>query len=137
MLNVFEQATKQRLRFPQPANRGGVINTEDLWALSLEDLDDIAKALNKKVKESSEESFIKKQSTADKKASLQLEVVVSIINTKLKEEERRKNAAERKTKRDKILALMAEKQDTAMAKKSLASLQAELDKLEDEDEVED
>lgn len=134
MQNIFEQATKQKLRF---SSRRGSVTTEDLWDMSLEDLDEIAKALNKKVKESSEESFIKKQSTTDKKLSLQLEIMVSIINTKLAEQERRKSAAERKAKRDKILALIAEKQDGALAKKSITSLQAELDKLDIEEEVED
>lgn len=130
--NIFEQASKQKLRF---ASSRGQITTEDLWDLSLEDLDTIAKTLNKQVKESSEESFIKKQTTADRKATLKLEVVVSIINTKLEEQEKRKSAAERKEKRDKIIELIANKEKDALSKKSVTVLRAELDKLDVEEEA--
>ncbi len=133
MDNIFEQASRQKLRFS--ASRG-TVSTEDLWDLALEELDTIARGLNKKVKDSSEESFIKKQAKADKRLSLSLEVVVSVINTKLAEEEKRKKSAERKIKQDKILAVLAEKQDSALQKKSIASLQAELDKLYADEEEE-
>lgn len=129
--NIFELATKQKLRF---STTRGNVGVEDLWDLTLEQLDDTARLINKKVKETSEESFINKRSTGDKAMQLRLDVVVSIINTKLEEESRRKNAAERKVKREAILKLMADKQDDALKRKSLASLQAELDKLEDDGE---
>jgi len=132
-INIFEAATRQRLRFPGP---NGNLNTEDLWDLSLEQLDTIAIGLNKKVKESSEESFIKKQRKGDKKAELQLAVVVSIIETKVADAERAKTAAERKEKRQRLMELISKKQDDALSRKSIASLEAELDKLDDEDEEE-
>lgn len=131
--NIFEAATKQKLRFP---TERGQISTEDLWDLSLEGLDNVAKSLNKQVKESSEESFIRKQTVGDKKATLRLDVVVSIINTKLEEEEKRKTAAERRIKRNQLLELISKKEDDALSKKSVASLRAELDKLDDGDEAE-
>jgi hypothetical protein len=127
-VNIFEAATRQKLRFT--TNRGQ-ISVEDLWDLSLEELDNVAKSANKQVKESSEESFIQKQSTADKKLSLRLDVVVSIINTKLEEQEKRKAAADRKVKRDQIMELISQKETTALGNKSLAALRAELDKLEE------
>jgi hypothetical protein len=102
----------------------------------LEDLDTAAKALNKQVKSSSEESFIKKTTTGNKKLETQLEVVKSIINTKLEEQEKRKLAADRKAKRAQIIEIMAKKQDDALSRKSIASLQAELDKLDDGEEEE-
>lgn len=132
-LNIFEQASRQKFRYA--TNRGN-ITTEDLWDLSLEDLDTAAKALNKQVKSSSEESFIKKTTTSNKKLELQLEVVKSIINTKLEEQENRKLAAERKQKREKLIELIAKKEDDSMSRKSIASLKAELDKLDDGEEEE-
>lgn len=131
MENIFEQASRKKLRYQTTR---GMITTEDLWDLSLEDLDKVAKAINKQVKDSAEESFIKKRTVADKKAVLQLEVVKSVINTKLLEAEVREKKAEIKVKRDKMLELIAQKEESAMQKKSLTSLQAELDKLEAEAE---
>lgn len=135
MLNIFEKGTRERLRFM--SSKGGSLNIEDLWDLSLEELDNIAKALNRQVKDSSEESFIKKQNTSNKRAQLQFDIVISIINTKMEEAAKRIAASDRKAKRDKILGLIAEKQEGALAKKSITSLQAELDKLDVDDEVED
>lgn len=132
-LNIFEQASRQKFRF---ATTRGNISTEDLWDLSLEDLDTIAKNLNKLVKASTEESFIKKTNAGNKKATIQLEVVVSIINTKLEEQESRKLATERKAKRAQIIEIMSKKQDNALSRKSIAALQAELDKLDDGEEEE-
>jgi len=129
--NIFELATRQKLRYPSTK---GNVTTEDLWDLSLEALDTIARALNKQVKESSEESFIKKQGTADRKLSLQLEVVVSIIETKLEEQEKRKAAAERKVKRDRLIELIAKKEEDLLGRKSATALRAELDKLDEEEE---
>lgn len=131
MENIFEQASRGKLRFI--TNRGN-LTTEDLWDLSLEQLDEIARGVNKVVKEASSESFIKKQTTGNKKLELVLAVVVSIINTKLEEEEKRKTAAERKVKRERLLELIAKKEDDATTRKSITSLKAELEKLEDEAE---
>src|SRR5882757_9657814 len=132
-INIFELATRQKLRFPSTR---GQVGTEDLWDLSLKDLDTVAKGLSKQVKESSEESFIKKPSTGNKKVQLQLDVVVSIINTKLAEAEKAKTAAERKAKRNQLMELISKKQDDALSRKSITSLQAELDKLDDDEEGE-
>jgi len=129
--NIFEAATRQRLRFPSPS---GNLSVEDLWDLTLEGLDAIAITLYKKVKESSEESFIKKQRKGDKKAELQLAVVVSIIETKVADAEKAKNAADRKAKREKLMELISSKQDDALSRKSITQLKAELDKLDDEEE---
>lgn len=131
MDNIFELATRQKARF---STSKGNISVEDLWDLTLSQLDDAAKHVNKLLKDSSEESFVKKQTTGDKHLALLLEVLKSIISTKLAEEEKRRTAAERKAKRDKLLGLIEEKESSALSKKSITSLRAELDKLDDGEE---
>ena len=54
IMNIFERATRMSLRF----NFKGLISVEDLWDLSLQDLDSIYKILNSKLKQSSEESLL-------------------------------------------------------------------------------
>lgn len=127
--DVFVAATRQKLRFP--SNRGNV-GVEDLWDLSLDELDTIAKGINKQAKDSTEESFVKKVTVADKKLTARLDIVVFIINTKLEEEEKRKTAAERRTKRNQLLELISQKENDAMSRKSIASLRAELDKVDED-----
>lgn len=134
MKNIFEIATRQRYRF---ATSRGLVTTEDLWDLSLEVLDGIAQELDKKIKQSADtKSFIRKTKAADEVAANMLEVIVSIIGTKMAEAEARAKATERKVKRQKILGLMAEKQDKVLSAKSLSSLQKELDALDEDVEEE-
>lgn len=133
MDNIFELATRQKARY---RTGRGLVSTEDLWDLSLGDLDTIAKSLNKELKESSEESFVKKQTTADKKLTLLFDVVKAIIVVKLDEEEKRKSAAERRVKRNQLLELISQKENDALTKKSIGSLRAELDKLDIDEEPE-
>lgn len=130
--NTFELATRQKVRF---STTRGNVGTEDLWDLSLEDLDVVAQGLYEQAG-STKKSFIKKKDTTNRTAALKLDVVVFIINTKMEEEEKRRTAVERKAKRTQLMELIAKKQDDALSRKSIATLQAELDKLDDGDEAE-
>lgn len=77
-MNNFEKATRLRLRFE--TSRGN-LNVEDLWRLPLAELDKLAIALNKQLKESSEESFIKAKSKDNK--LLELRLILLNISLKL------------------------------------------------------
>lgn len=131
--NIFEVATKQKLRF---STKKGQVGVEDLWDLSLEDLDTIAGEVDGQLKATTgRKSFINKKSVTDKKTSVKLEVVVSIINTKLEEEERRQLSAERKVKRDQLLELISSKENDALGRKSISALRAEYEKLEEVESI--
>lgn len=121
---MFEKASRVKLRYS--TNRG-VLSVEDLWDLSLEQLDPIAINLNKRLKESQTESFIKTR-TKDT-TELKFNIVKHIIDVKLQEQEERTVAAEKKAKRQKILDLMAKKQDAELESKSYEELAKELEAL--------
>lgn len=134
MKDIFEQATRGKLRFL--TNRGR-LTVEDLWDLPLDALDEIAIALSKVLDDTAQKSFIKKKITADKGLTLSLDIVKSIIDTKMAEEERRTIATEKKAKRNQLLELIERKETDALSRKSAASLRAELDKLDDDEEEQD
>lgn len=131
-MNIFEQATRQALRYP--SNRGD-LSTEQLWDLSLTkrdgfDLDTIAKTVNAQLKTLSEESFVVKSANPAKDSlELKLEILKHIIAVKLKEAEDRRNAAERATERQKLLDILAEKQDGALKELSVEEIQKRLAEL--------
>ena len=85
---MFEKATRQKLRFQYK----GLISTEDLWDLSLEELNDIYVALCSKTKNKTEDSLITdgKASKEDRDNMLRMEIVKSIFEVKKKEVEKRK-----------------------------------------------
>ena len=127
-MNNFEKATRLRLRFE--TSRGN-LNVEDLWRLPLAELDKLALALNKQLKESSEESFIKAKSKDNKLLELRFDIVKHIIETLLSEDEEKKKAADKRAKREQLLELIAQKKNPELEGKSLEELEAELTKLED------
>lgn len=122
-MDIFEKATKAKIRFNLTK---GVLTTEDLWSLKLEDLDIIAKGLNKELKASEEESFIAKKTTACATTELKFEVVKRIITVKLEEKEAKAKAAERLAKRQQLITIISEKEDSALKDKSIEELKAML-----------
>ena len=128
---LFKKAAKLKLRFP--TNRGQV-SVEDLFDMPLTSssgfsLDDLAKSLNKLLKESSEESFVVEKSPGDEALELSFEIVKEVIKDKLEEREAAQRYAENKAKKQKILEILEEKEDSALKRKSKADLEKMLEEL--------
>lgn len=124
--NMFEVATREKMRFPFK----GTISVEDLWDLSVQNLDKVFKTLNSQRKEVQEESLLDTKSSEDERLETQIEIVKYIVNVKLEEQAARDKAAENREKKQKIMALMAKKDDEAMENMSREELQKLLDELE-------
>lgn len=123
--NLFEIATRNRYRFTYK----GVMTVEDLWDLSVDALDAIFKILNRQKKTADEDSLLAVKSAEDTELANKIELVKYIVSIKLAEADERVNAAEKKAQRDKILAIMAKKQDAALEGMDMKQLEAELAKL--------
>ena len=123
---MFEKASRLKLRFK---SQMGLITVEDLWDLSLYNLDSIAKDLNKQIKAEAEESFITVKSKANTALELAFEIVKHVIKVKLEEAELKRAAAEKKARKAQIMELISQKQNEALSAKSIEELQAELDNL--------
>jgi len=119
----FKQATKQKLRFQ---TNKGVLSVEQLWDLSLTDLDSLAVSLQEAYENSKGKSFLTKKSTKDATIKLQFDVCLDILQTKVEETEAAKELAENKAHNQKILQLIAEKKDDELKGKSVKQLEAML-----------
>ena len=122
-MNIFEYAVENKLRFPYKGN----ISTEDLYDLNVEELDIIFKTLNREVKKSNEESLLSKKSDADVKLNVKIEIIKEIVSKKLAEIEERKNAVVKKQKNEKIMELIAQKQDENLKNLSIDELKKMLE----------
>lgn len=131
---MFEKATRQKLRFQYK----GLISTEDLWDLSLEELNAIYVALCSKTKNKTEDSLITdgKASKEDRDNMLRMEIVKSIFEVKKKEVEKRKLKKEQKDRDQQILSILARKENQEMENKSIDELRAMLNKDDEEEEEE-
>lgn len=120
LTNLFEKASKMKLRF---STTKGILSTEDLWDLSLESLDKIAKNLYKQIKESEEISFISEKSSEDTLASIKLEIVKFVITFKMDEAKEKKLRAEKLALKKRIADEIAKKKDNKISEMSIEELE--------------
>lgn len=123
--NLFEIATRNRYRFSYK----GTMTVEDLWDLNVESLDSIFKTLNRQKKASDEDSLLATKTAEDRELLNKIEIVKYIVSVKLDEAEKRRTAAANRAQREKILGIMAKKQDAALEEMDMAQLEAELKKI--------
>lgn len=131
MADLFKIANKKKYRF----NYKGVISVEDLWDLSVEELDKIYKSLKSQQKNASEESLLQTVSKEDKELLNKIEIIKIVVTDKLAAKERAQKAASQRAQNQRILEIMADKQDAALKEKSIEELQSMLavDDFDDED----
>lgn len=125
--NIFEYAVRNKVRFPFK----GLISAEDLWDLSLTNLDSIYKTLNKQVKQLEEESLLTTKTNVDTELEVQIAIVKYIVSVKLEEHETREKAALKKAQKQKIMSIIAAKEDEALHNSSVDDLRKMLDELND------
>ena len=125
-VNIFEIATRNQFRFAFK----GMINSEDLWQLSPKDLDIIFKSLNSELKKVKEESLLETKSMEDQILDIKIQIVKHIFNIKQEEEKLRVEAKQNKEKKQKLMEILASKQDQDLLNKSSEDIQKMIDELE-------
>lgn len=125
---MFEEATRKKLRFSYKGN----ISTEDLWDLSVNDLNAIYGVLSKEKKENNpEDSLITVKTERNEALELKMNVVKHVFTVKTQELEAKKNATERRARKRQLQAILANKQDEELKGKSADELKRLIDDLEE------
>jgi hypothetical protein len=131
--NIFEYATRNKIRF---ASLRGEITVEQLWDAPLKskddfDLNDIAKRASKALKDATEESFVAvARTTEHTRLEVRFAIVKYVIAAKEAEEAAAKKRAETRVEKEKLLALLAEKQAGKLSKLSEKEIQTRIAALE-------
>jgi len=128
-MNIFERAVRKKLRF---ANTKGQLSVEDLFDLSLPDLDTIAKAVNREVKSNDEESFIEEKTPAASDDELRLDLLKHVIKSKLAAKDAATKRAAKKAKLDRLKQIRADKEDEALLQMDASDIDKEIAALEEE-----
>lgn len=124
---MFDKATRLKLRF---TTSKGEASVEDLWDLPLTserghpNLDAIAISLNKQLKDADTVSFVMPSKTQDEVTRLKFDIVRHVIEVRLAENAEKAKERERAATKDKILEIIAHKQDESLRNKSIEELQA-------------
>jgi hypothetical protein len=130
----FIQATRSKLRFDSVR---GQLTVEDLWDLPLTsavagkpNLDDIARQLNRQLKnDDGDVSFVTPAAKQDNGDTLRFEIIKQVIEVKVAERNAATEAASKREKKQKILAILAAKEDNALENQSPEDLRKLLDTL--------
>ena len=111
---LFEMASQFKFRYPYK----GMITTEDLWDLSMSQLDTVYKALNKELNVTQEDGLIITKSADEgvkaNELRNKLEIVKYIFNSKQQATELQRIAAENAAKKQHILGILAQKKENAL-----------------------
>lgn len=122
---MFEKASRMKLRF----NHKGLCSVEDLWDMPLRTLDGVFKELNAQAKAQKEESLLDQKSEADETLHLQINIVKHVVAVRLAERKEREDAAAKADRKQKILGIIAEKQDKVLYDLSLDDLKKLVDEM--------
>lgn len=122
---MFEVAVRNKFRFPFK----GVISVEDLWDLSVQQLDGIFKTLKSQEKKAQEESLLDTRTPEDEALKTKIVIIRYIVGVKLDEAKQAERAKENRDQKQKILGILAEKQDADLRNKTPEELQAMLNQL--------
>ena len=123
---LFEKASRLKLRF---SSTKGLLTVEDLWDRTLQDLNTLAKSLNNALASTREEDFLEEESKEDVKIRLSFDVVLHILKTKKDESEKRKKDLDKKAEKEKILNVLAKKQEASLENMSEEALKKKLSNL--------
>lgn len=122
-MSNFKEASRLGLRFQTSK---GSLATDQLWDLSVTDLDTLAVQLDTQVENSTKKSFVVKKTEKDKTAKLRFDIVLEILEDKVEQRDANAKKKADKEHNDKILALIAKKQDSDLEGLSIEELKAQL-----------
>ncbi|MBR5503127.1 MAG: hypothetical protein IKV87_01575 [Methanobrevibacter sp.] len=119
MTNIWIEGLKNKYRF----EFRGLISIEDLFDLSLENLDIIYKNLKKEENDLQADSLLDSvDNPLIKENQIKIEIVKSIFNMKQIEIDNIEKAMVNKARKEKILAIIENKQDQELTEKSIEEL---------------
>ena len=119
MTNIWVECLKNKFRFEFK----GLISTEDLFDLTLADLDAIYKNLKKEESDLQGDSLLENYENPNvREVEVKIEVVKAIFDMKKAEIARAERALANKAQKDKILAIIEDKENQELSEKSIDEL---------------
>ena len=126
-MNIFERAAREKIRFQYL----GQIATEDLWDLSIGELDNLYRLTNAELKNHGGEGLIKDDSINETTSILQLmvDLIRHVFEAKQERQKVLENEKIRREKKKRIMEIIASKQDQALSDMPAEELMKMLDEM--------
>jgi len=125
-VNIFEVANRNMYRFPFK----GTSNVEDMWQISVKELDSVFKVLNSQLKQVKEESLLEVKTQQDQELDIKIAIIKHIVKVKQEEAEKQLQAKSIKEQKQKLMEIYASKKDEETLKKSPEEIKAMIDALD-------
>ena len=119
-MNIFERAVREKTRF----NFKGSISVEELWDLSLTNLDTIYGNLEAELEGLPKKSLLSTNSKQREDIEFKQEIIKHIVEVKKIEAEQKTIAKENSAKKQMILDILAKKQNQSYENMSVEELTA-------------
>lgn len=128
---MFEKAIRSKVRFNTAQ---GVLSVEELWDLPLtgkNSLDSVAVSLYKTLQESNngQTSFVRPEKTDNGLLQLKFDIAKHILDVRVKERDTAKLEKDRAEQKQKLLGILARKQDAELEGKTTEELSAMIQAL--------
>lgn len=120
-MEMYKLASQMKVRFQSTK---GDLSTEQLWELSLDDLDKLTVALDADVNQSEKKSYLRRATKKSELAKLKFDIALDVLNTRLEEANALTLAREEKERKDKIQAIIARKKEGQLEEMSVEELEA-------------
>lgn len=124
--NIFEVASRKKLIF---ASTKGPIRTDDLWDLSLVQLNKLYQEQKKIESETVTDSLLGAQTSAQTDTELRIAIIKRIFDVKKAEQDAREQRVANEAKRQKIINILERKQDASLEAMSPDDLKKMLESL--------
>ncbi len=120
-MSIYKQANRLKLRFQ--TNRG-LLTVEQLWDLTKSDLSTTIKAVKKVLQKNDDDelSFLEDTKTVDIENQLRFDILKDVYLTKNDESKTLREETDKKIYNEKIMSLIAEKQESELKSLSVDDL---------------
>lgn len=117
-MNIFERAVREKTRF----NFKGLISVEDLWDLSLENLDSIWVALETDLEKLPKKSLLETSTKQRDEIEFKQEIIKHIVKTKKAEKLANEQSKANAAKKQMVLDIIEQKKNEDLKSMSLEEL---------------
>lgn len=122
-MDIYKKAASKKLRF---GTSFGNLSVEQLFTLSIDQLDNLAVHFNEINETSNTKTFLTAKSETNVADKLRFEIVLDILNSKVANQEKAAKSEETKKNNSRILEILKDKQDQSLKDLSVEELTAKL-----------
>lgn len=124
--NIFELATRNKITF---MSTKGTLTVYEVWDLSIEQLDVLYKMYNRILNDEIANSLLETKSMAFNDIRLKIDIIKHIFDVRQEESIAAKKKKENAIKRQKLLQVLEDKQNTALVNSSIDDIMKMIDEL--------